>query len=70
MKLEKTSSILRVNVIGTLWGEDISIRLMPTHDHALKIDDLGFVGNQKSKALQMVSSNGGIDFGYRSNRIR
>ena len=55
-----TSYDLRVNSVGTLWGEDVAIRLSPKQADAKKLDELGFVGNQKAKVSRMVASSGGL----------
>ena len=51
---------LRVNSVGTLWGEDLAIRLMPEKSHSLSIGDVGFVGNQINMVKQMLSSDSGL----------
>lgn len=57
---EGASFDLRVNSVGTLWGEDVAIRLSPKQSDTKKLDELGFVGNQKATISHMVGSSSGL----------
>ncbi len=50
----------RVNTIGTMWGEDLVLRLLPTGSACLPLNELGFVGNQFNDLRAMLNSGSGL----------
>lgn len=50
----------RVNTIGTMWGEDLVLRLLPTGNACLPLSELGFVGNQFSDLRSMLNRSSGL----------
>jgi type II secretory ATPase GspE/PulE/Tfp pilus assembly ATPase PilB-like protein len=50
----------RINTIGTHWGEDMVLRLLPTGGDCLPIDQLGLVGNQFADLRAILNSGSGL----------
>ncbi len=50
----------RINTIGTHWGEDMVLRLLPTGGDGLPIAQLGLVGNQFTDLRAMLNSGSGL----------
>ncbi len=50
----------RVNSIGTLHGEDVVLRVLPTTSNNLQLEELGFVGDQLSSLRGMLNSGSGL----------
>ncbi len=50
----------RVNTIGTHWGEDMVLRLLPTDGACLTLAELGLVGKQYSDLRSMLNSGSGL----------
>lgn len=50
----------RINSMGTLFGEDLVLRLLPTGEECLPLEKLGLVGNQFSDLRTMLASRSGL----------
>ncbi|RMF38921.1 MAG: type II/IV secretion system protein [Planctomycetota bacterium] len=50
----------RVNTIGTHYGEDLVMRLIPTGDDRLRLPDLGLEGRQLSDVKSMLNVGAGL----------
>ncbi|MCA9129187.1 MAG: type II/IV secretion system protein [Planctomycetales bacterium] len=50
----------RANSMGTLHGEDIVLRVLPTAETCLDLRELGFVGDQYSRLRAMLTSGSGL----------
>lgn len=50
----------RVNSIGTIHGEDVVLRILPTSGTNLKLESLGFVGDQFASLRSMLNSGSGL----------
>ena len=51
---------LRVNVIPTMHGEDVALRILTSNAKLYKIDELGLAKDQLGELLGMLSSPGGL----------
>ena len=54
------STEFRVNILPTLWGEKIVLRLLDTRNARLGIDALGFEADQKRQYLQALNRTQGL----------
>lgn len=54
------STEFRVNILPTLWGEKIVLRLLDTRNARLGIDALGFEVDQKRQYLQALNRTQGL----------
>ncbi len=50
----------RVNSMGSLYGEDLVLRLLPIADESMPLSELGFVGNQPNDLCAMLGSGSGL----------
>ncbi len=50
----------RVNTIGTHWGEDLVLRLLPSDGTCLPLSELGLVGKQYSDLRAILNSGSGL----------
>jgi len=50
----------RVNTIGTHWGEDMVLRLLPTDGACLPLSELGLVGKQYSDLRSILNTGSGL----------
>jgi type II secretory ATPase GspE/PulE/Tfp pilus assembly ATPase PilB-like protein len=58
--IEDRSYDFRINSIGSLYGEDMVLRLLPRAQDTLTLPELGFVGNQASDLRAMLSGGSGL----------
>lgn len=59
-QVDEQSVTCRVNSIGTLHGEDVVLRVLPTAGSHKKLDQLGFVGDQLQNLKSMLNSGSGL----------
>lgn len=57
---EDVSVSCRVNSIGTIHGEDIVLRILPSKGNDRKLEGLGFVGDQFAGLRSMLKSGSGL----------
>lgn len=57
---EDVSVSCRVNSIGTIHGEDVVLRILPTTGNDRKLEGLGFVGDQYAGLRSMLNSGSGL----------
>ena len=50
----------RINTIGTMWGEDMVLRFLPTDAACLSLNDLGLVAKQHSDLRAILHSGSGL----------
>ncbi|MCR9294685.1 MAG: GspE/PulE family protein [bacterium] len=58
--IDDRSYDFRVNSIGSLYGEDLVLRLLPMAQDTLGLNELGFVGNQPADLRAMLGSGSGL----------
>ena len=59
-QIDELNYDFRINSIGSLYGEDLVLRLLPMSQKTLPLSDLGFVGNQPADLRAMLGSGSGL----------